>query len=323
MPFSPPSSRFCWSLLCRPLRQPSLRWPSQADRDCGHRSVPRRLSESRPRQVQGARLPAVYGRRRLVHRLLLRLRQHQDRTPATPPWERAPIPTGTASRPTSGGMPHAPNEHKVSSVEDERYQLVDLPAASIPANQPGAPDDATEICDRFPRRVICAPPHWATSCGWLPRPRPRLWHLAQGPRGNSACGQAANGLSGSTTPAASSPLRPTTWNTCQSGREPSTPAAAPPKLLAKPWLKAPPKFFRPGGKNAGRQPLRAGLCQGADRRRKAGPERRHRSAGGFPFAQRHSGPSIRPRLGLGGADDPEPRTAIWMASIPGSTRRLA
>jgi predicted AlkP superfamily pyrophosphatase or phosphodiesterase len=34
------------------------------------------------------------------------------------------------------------NEHKVSSVEDERYQLVDLPAASIPANQPGAPENA-------------------------------------------------------------------------------------------------------------------------------------------------------------------------------------
>ncbi|MGA3263833.1 MAG: alkaline phosphatase family protein [Terracidiphilus sp.] len=35
-------------------------------------------------------------------------------------------------------------DHKVSSVEDERYQLVDLPAASIPANQPGAPDYATK-----------------------------------------------------------------------------------------------------------------------------------------------------------------------------------
>jgi arylsulfatase A-like enzyme len=32
---------------------------------------------------------------------------------------------------------------KVSSVEDERYQLVDLPAASIPSNMPGAPDGAT------------------------------------------------------------------------------------------------------------------------------------------------------------------------------------
>jgi predicted AlkP superfamily pyrophosphatase or phosphodiesterase len=32
--------------------------------------------------------------------------------------------------------------HKVTSVEDERYQLVDLPAASIPANQPGASADA-------------------------------------------------------------------------------------------------------------------------------------------------------------------------------------
>ena len=33
-------------------------------------------------------------------------------------------------------------DHKVSSVEDERYQLVDLPPASIPANQPGAQADA-------------------------------------------------------------------------------------------------------------------------------------------------------------------------------------
>ncbi len=32
--------------------------------------------------------------------------------------------------------------HKVTSVEDERYQLVDLPASSIPANRPGAPADA-------------------------------------------------------------------------------------------------------------------------------------------------------------------------------------
>lgn len=30
------------------------------------------------------------------------------------------------------------DEKKVSSVEDERYQLVDIPASSIPANQPGA-----------------------------------------------------------------------------------------------------------------------------------------------------------------------------------------
>jgi arylsulfatase A-like enzyme len=37
------------------------------------------------------------------------------------------------------------NEHKVSSVEDERYQLVDLPASSIPANQPGAPADAPKF----------------------------------------------------------------------------------------------------------------------------------------------------------------------------------
>ncbi len=32
--------------------------------------------------------------------------------------------------------------HQVTSVEDERYELVDLPASSIPANQPGAPATA-------------------------------------------------------------------------------------------------------------------------------------------------------------------------------------
>lgn len=37
------------------------------------------------------------------------------------------------------------NDHKVSSVEDERYQLVDLPTASIPANQPGAPENAAKF----------------------------------------------------------------------------------------------------------------------------------------------------------------------------------
>ena len=34
---------------------------------------------------------------------------------------------------------------KVTSVQDERYQLVDLPAASIPANAPGAPPDAPKF----------------------------------------------------------------------------------------------------------------------------------------------------------------------------------
>ncbi|WP_162601113.1 alkaline phosphatase family protein [Occallatibacter savannae] len=36
------------------------------------------------------------------------------------------------------------DEKKVTSVEDERYQLVDIPAASIPANAPGAPMDAAK-----------------------------------------------------------------------------------------------------------------------------------------------------------------------------------
>jgi hypothetical protein len=45
-------------------------------------------------------------------------------------------------------------DHKVSSVEDERYQLVDLPAASIPANQPGAPDTALKyIVGASPRNL--------------------------------------------------------------------------------------------------------------------------------------------------------------------------
>ncbi len=36
-------------------------------------------------------------------------------------------------------------ETQVSSVEDERYKLVDLPHDSIPANQPGAPSWATDF----------------------------------------------------------------------------------------------------------------------------------------------------------------------------------
>jgi arylsulfatase A-like enzyme len=46
------------------------------------------------------------------------------------------------------------SEHKVSSVEDERYQLVDLPPASIPANQPGAPDTALKyVIGSSPRNL--------------------------------------------------------------------------------------------------------------------------------------------------------------------------
>jgi len=36
-------------------------------------------------------------------------------------------------------------DHQVSSVEDERYELVDLPHDSIPANQPGAPSTAPKF----------------------------------------------------------------------------------------------------------------------------------------------------------------------------------
>jgi hypothetical protein len=45
-------------------------------------------------------------------------------------------------------------EKKVSSVEDERYQLVDLPPASIPANQPGAPPNALKyVIGASPRNL--------------------------------------------------------------------------------------------------------------------------------------------------------------------------
>jgi len=46
------------------------------------------------------------------------------------------------------------DEHKVSSVEDERYQLVDLPASSIPANAPGAlPTAAKFLIGSSPRNL--------------------------------------------------------------------------------------------------------------------------------------------------------------------------
>ncbi|MGA3069282.1 MAG: alkaline phosphatase family protein [Terracidiphilus sp.] len=45
-------------------------------------------------------------------------------------------------------------DRKVSSVEDERYQLVDLPPSSIPANQPGAPDTALKyVIGASPRNL--------------------------------------------------------------------------------------------------------------------------------------------------------------------------
>jgi arylsulfatase A-like enzyme len=46
------------------------------------------------------------------------------------------------------------DEAKVSSVQDERYQLVDIPATSIPANQPGAPSYALKyIVGASPRNL--------------------------------------------------------------------------------------------------------------------------------------------------------------------------
>jgi len=52
--------------------------------------------------LKGRGLPPLSRQGSLFRRLLLRLRQHQDRS-AMPPWARGPIPTVTASLPTPGG----------------------------------------------------------------------------------------------------------------------------------------------------------------------------------------------------------------------------
>src|ERR1035441_1239839 len=50
------------------------------------------------------------------------------------------------------------NEHKVSSVEDERYQLVDLPASSLPVNRPAATGDAASYAiGASPRNLRASP----------------------------------------------------------------------------------------------------------------------------------------------------------------------
>ena len=112
------------------------------------------------------------------------------------------------------------DEKKVSSVEDERYQLVDIPASSIPANAPGAP--------RMPRNSspahhhsISVPPPWATNSVSPPMARPESsaspskiappFFLPASP---------PTAPSGSIPPAASSPPPPTTWSTCPNGRTP-------------------------------------------------------------------------------------------------------
>ena len=112
-------------------------------------------------------------------------------------------------------------------MEDERYQLVDLPASSIPANQPGAPDNA-------PKFVIgsLAANLRATTLGDELRLATQwqgagLWDFAEGPRGDSARGTIGErGFLDRYRRAGTSPLRPTTWSICRSGRGPSMPATA-------------------------------------------------------------------------------------------------
>ena len=135
------------------------------------------------------------------------------------------------------------NDHKVSSVEDERYQLVDLPPSRSPPislARPTTPRSSSSA----PRRSICEPPPSATSCAWPPRAGP----ASTASRSRTAprfCPPAnpPTAPSGSTTPAASSPPPPTTWSTCPSGRAPSTPAAASPRPPAKPRSEGTTQFF--------------------------------------------------------------------------------
>ncbi len=61
---------------------------------------------------------------------------------------------------------------KVSSVEDERYQLVDIPASSIPANAPGRIIDGSKSSSLAHHRSISALQRSATSCAWPPRAAP-------------------------------------------------------------------------------------------------------------------------------------------------------
>ena len=60
---------------------------AEADCHSGDRPVPGRLSESRPGQVSGARIQSVHEGWGVVHRLLLRLRQHEDGAGARDDWD--------------------------------------------------------------------------------------------------------------------------------------------------------------------------------------------------------------------------------------------
>ncbi len=102
----------------------------------------------------------------------------------------------------------------MSSVEDERYQLVDLPAASIPANQPGAPDDALKyVIGSSPRNLRATTLGRRVAAGYPKAAPASLASRSRTARQFCLPDRPLTGLSGSTTPA----LRPTTWNTCQSG----------------------------------------------------------------------------------------------------------
>jgi hypothetical protein len=179
-------------------------------------------------------------------------------------------------------------DHKVSSVEDERYQLVDLPAASIPANQPGAPDTALKyVIGASPRNLR------ATTVGdelrLATNGRSRVYGISLKDRAAILpAGQAANAAY---------------WiDNCERPLHHLYLLHGAPAGVGAGLQRQRPRrtgrtrgqggghhaVLQTGGRKPGSQPLRAGLCQGAHHRRKTGPERRDRPAGGFAFRQRYS-----------------------------------
>ena len=85
-------------------------------------------------------------------------------------------------------------DHKVTSVEDERYQLGR--SAGRPRSLPISPARpmTRSITSSAHRRAICAPPPWATNCAWPPMARSRVYGISLKDRAAILpAGQAANG----------------------------------------------------------------------------------------------------------------------------------
>ncbi len=147
------------------------------------------------------------------------------------------------------------DEVKVSSVQDERYQLVDIPASSIPANLPGAPANAAKFL------VGASPLNLrASTLGdelrLATQGRAKVYGISLKDRASILPpGQSANGAFWIDNSSDNLRLRRTTWNTCRSGRGRSTPVAAWRRRSARPTRKA-RRSFRTGRANSRGEQLR-------------------------------------------------------------------